>query len=179
MNSYAILAYWETTFKDVFATDTTDDLKMKIIRKAPLQDDPTRQAPYIVLGFDQTRDAKGIIIPDEPIEIGGSAWWKIHLELRAAPKVQTTRDKAYYLVDLLTYRIVHTLRSYGMVAGDANGAIMLQNRDWNFITELSPKVYGGESEWLSYVDIRFFQRVRETGPYPYLPYPDELEMPST
>ncbi len=176
MNLYPVLEYWEDIFAETFKNDTSDYLKMSVIKKFPFQEDPTVKAPYLLLGVDERqRDKAGIVVPDEPIEIGGSAWWKIHLHIRAAPKLVTKADKAYYLVDLLTQRVVYKLRekSFGVALGQGNLALM--NRDWHFITGISPKVYGGEQQWLSYVDIYFYQRVYELGPFPYGDYPDDLE----
>lgn len=177
MNFFYILNYWVEVFQEQFKSETSDELKMKIVKKFPFQDDPTRTAPYFLIGLDDRREEEGIAVPDDPIEIGGSAWWKVYFKIRVAPKVVTTSDKAYYLVDLLARRTVYVLRSNGLITVPGQGAISMQNLDWNYISAISPKVYGGEREWLSYVDIYFHQRVRETGPFPYGDYPEELEYP--
>jgi hypothetical protein len=176
MNFYPVITHWQEIFKERFKDETTDALKMKVVDKMPFQDDPTRVAPYITIGLDERRLEAGISVPEEPIEIGGPARWKVYLRIRAAPKVAKSADLAYYYVDLLTHRIVYTLREKALLRAAGQGNIILANRDWNFINGISPKVYGGDREWLSYVDIYWTQQVKETGSYPYGEYPGDLDV---
>ncbi len=149
-----VLDYWRDLFIEKLKDDTDDELKMVVVKKAPFQDDPIRKAPYLLIGEDID---KGVVLESQQ-EIGGSVWWIANLKIRASPKSQKTPERAYYLVELLGQRIVWLLRKYSFAHPSGQGIPSLQNRDWNFIVKITHKVYGGESEWLSYVEIEFFQR---------------------
>jgi hypothetical protein len=171
MNITSVLDHWIEIFAARLQEGTSDDLRMNVIKKFPFQDDPIRKAPYLLIG-EHPDDG---IVPDLPTEIGGTAWWRLNLRIKAAPKPTKSADRAYYLVDLLGQRIVHTLRSNALLGQTISvPGLQLSNRDWNFITKVTHKVYGGESEWLSYVEIEFFQRAQELGPFPYGAYPEDF-----
>lgn len=165
----SVLDYWVDIFTVALRDDTTDELKMNLIKKAPFQDDPVRQAPYLLIGEN---DYKGVV-PHAVVEIGGPMNWDVYLSIKASPKVQKTTQRAYYLVDLLAQRIVYLIRQHSMTQAQY-GNVQLQNRDWMLIEKVHHKVYGGEGEWLSYARVDFFQRVSEVGPYPYGAYPGTI-----
>jgi len=158
-----VLNYFEQVFKTAFIDETTDALRMALVQKRPFQDDPTRTAPYLILTFDE---AKGTIPdPDTPPEIGGPTYWKMFLKVKAAPKVQTSREEAYRLVGLLSMRVSYVLRQQYMAQPVfANGG-MMRLYNWLMIDKVVTHVYGGEREWLSYAEVYFFVRLAE--PYPF------------
>ncbi len=166
-----ILDHWVEEFTERLKDDTSDALKANFIEKDPYQRDPVRDAPYIHIGIGE----KGIE-PEGLAEIGGSSWWVAHLTIKAAPKSQKTKERAYYLADLLGQRILWILRNESLTIVLApQGTGRLFNRDRGVIERIYPKVYGGEGEWLSYVEVTFFQRIREVGPAPYGAFPGDIE----
>jgi hypothetical protein len=172
MNVTSVLDHWIEIFTTRFIEDTSDDLRLAVVKKFPFQDDPIRKAPYLLVGEDFDLG----VVPELATEIGGTAWWRLNLKIKAAPKPAKSADRAYYLVDLLGRRIVYTLREKALVGQTiALPGVQLSNRDWNFVTKVAHKVYGGESEWLAYVEIDFFQRAQELGPFPYGAYPGDFE----
>jgi hypothetical protein len=157
------LTFFEELFTTAFVDETSDALRMEIVQKRPFQDDPTRKAPYLILTFDED---KGLIPdPDTPPEIGGPTYWKLHLKVRAAPKVQKDRETAYTLVSVLMMRVMYTLRNSYLQHPVFAGGVYLNNYNWLLITKSVPHVYGGEREWLSYVDVHFYVRLAEPNPY--------------
>jgi hypothetical protein len=165
-----LLDFWVQTFTTQLMTHTEDDLRMTVVKKAPFQDDPTRKAPYLLMSIDEDLG----LVPDSPSEIGGPLRWQLHLKLRAAPKVVSTVDRAYHLVDVLSMRVCHIIRAHTFDHPTALNGSCMDNRDWFTITKVMPKVYGGEREWLSHVDVFFFARIKEPGPAPYGTYPNNL-----
>lgn len=165
-----VLDFWVRTFTTELMHNTEDDLRMVVVKKAPFQDDPTRKAPYLLLSIDEDHG----LVPDTPIEIGGHLRWSLHLKLRAAPRVVSSVDRAYHLVDVLSMRVCRILREHTFDQPLAPNGAFMDNRDWFTIAKVLPKVYGGEREWLSYVDIHFVVRIKEPGPPPYGSYPDKL-----
>jgi hypothetical protein len=158
-----VLNYFEGVLYNALVNETNDALRMALVQKRPFQEDPTRTAPYTVLTFDEE---KGMIPdPDTPPEIGGPTYWKLFLKIKAAPKVQVNREEAYRLVGILAMRILYLLRQqYRSQPTFLNGGRM-QNYNWLMVDKVITHVYGGEREWLSYADIRFFVRVVEPNPY--------------
>lgn len=167
-----ILDHWVTIFQTRLQENTDDGLKLKVVKKLPFQDDPIRQSPYLVIGENEQLGIK----PENLGEIGGSSWWIVNLYIKAAPSPATTPDRAYYLVDLLSRRITYTIREMSLPGQQVEiPGLYLFNRDWHVIQQVKHKVYGGEREWLSYVEINFFQYAMELGPHPYGKYPGDFE----
>jgi hypothetical protein len=158
-----LLDFWLEVFTRELMHDTNDELRMIIVKKAPLQEDPTRKAPYLIMHTDEEKGLE----PVGPQEIGGPLRWKVHMKMRAAPKVATTVDRAYHLVDVLTSRICHLLRQETFAHPEGINGAMMDNWNWLIVDKVKPKVYGGEREWLSYVDIEFHCFMREPGPFPF------------
>lgn len=165
-----ILDFWVGIFTTELMHNTEDELRMVVVKKAPFQDDPIRKAPYLLVSIDEEFG----MVPDHPMEIGGHLRWSLHLKLRAAPRVVTTVDRAYHLVDILNQRVCYLLRQHTFDQPEAANGGFMDNRDWFTITKVMPKVYGGEREWLSYVDIHFIVKIKEPGPPPYGIYPEKL-----
>jgi len=168
-----LLSFWVETLGKKLKDETNDELKLKICKKSPFQDDPIRQAPYLLIGENED-PGKGIT-QESLFEIGGTFWWIAHMRIKASPRSQKTSDRAYYLVDLLGQRIIYLLRLNSFAHPHRHGAPLMDNRDWTFITQVYHKVYGGEGEWLSYVQIDFYNRVSEKGPFPYGEYPGTID----
>lgn len=166
-----VLNFWLQVFEEELRNNVDDDLRLVIVKKAPFQEDPTRKAPYLLLDVNEE---KGL----EPMqqEIGGRNPWKLNMILRAAPRVQTSAEAAYHLVDILTMRLMNVIRvhSFDTVNIEANGGY-ISNSTWNLIDGIYPKVYGGEREWLSYVVIHFWTGVAE--PARYSQFPTSTERP--
>ena len=172
-----VLDYWVAIFQEQFVDNTADELTMKIVKKKPFQEDPTVKAPYILIGWNPEKalvPAKLSTGEREYPQIGGGVPWTMHLTLRAAPKVVKTADQAYALIGQLTQRCMHILRKHALEEVDLLGSTTISNYDWLVIDSVTPKIQGGDREWLSHVDIEFHQRVLEK--YPFGTYVSELEL---
>lgn len=153
-----VLDFWCETFSTELIENTDDQLALKVCQKGPFQDDPTRKAPYLILSIDEE---KGMIPDNKDLEVGGGIPWTVYLKVRAAPKVVNTAEKAYTLVDLLAHRILHVIQVHSFVQPSIAGVSFVQNYDQLNIDKLVPKVYGGEREWLSYVEVYFHTRIKQ------------------
>jgi hypothetical protein len=167
-----LLTFWLDIFTTELQENSDDELKMTLLKRAPMQEDPVRKAPWLVIS-ENDDTGKGFQV-DPLREIGGGHWWIGHLRIKAAPKVQKTAERAYYLCDVLGQRIIYLLRQYSL-GQPVRGNVMMENTDWFIIDNVSHKVTGGEGEWISYVTIEFHNRVSERGPFPFGTYPSELE----
>ncbi len=176
-----VLDYWIDVFTRELQENTDDPLKMTVVKRAPLQDDPIRKAPYLTLTIPEEGIVpEGLVVgKDHHIfsqEIGGSQWWIVPIRLVAAGKSQKTSDRAHYVLNLLTYRILHVIRRNALTIYDApQGVLRMENRDWNIFRRIYPHVSGGEGEWQNKVEIDYIARCREIGPFPYGVYPGDYE----
>ena len=163
-----VLDYWVTTFTEKFKREA-EDMRFQVVQKAPFQDDPLRKAPYLSIGINDDPN-KGL----QPVvhgEIGGAAYWKVHMRAIAQPKPQRTLDMAYSQLDLLTQRMIYIIQDRTFAHPTAQNLAFMDNFDWFTIDAIQPKVYGGEGEWLAKLEVLFYTQVKQPGPYPYGQYP--------
>ncbi len=166
----AALDFYVNLFTEAFVENGDDALKMSVVQKRPFQDDPTRKAPYLILHFDEEKGTQ----PDTELkyEIGGPTYWKVFLKLKAAPKVQTSREKAYTLSDVLLQRTLWVLRNAYRQHTETLAGATLWQLDWNFITKASIHMAGGEREWLPHIEVYWYHRVQE--PHRFGTYVSEI-----
>jgi hypothetical protein len=165
----AVLDLWIPVFTEGLKTNISDELKLTLIKKAPFQEDPIKQAPYLLIGENEDKG----VVPAKNVEIGGPMTWDVHLRIKAAPKVQKTSERAYYLSDLLGQRIVYLIQKNSLDLGDY-GRFQVHSHDWLVIDSIVHRIYGGEGEWLSYVKVDFSIGVRSPGPYPFGEFPGDI-----
>jgi hypothetical protein len=167
-----VVDYWLTIFDEALRENTDDELKLNVLKRSPLQDDPIREAPYLLMKEDYEKG----IAPKDLGEIGGSFWWRAPFIIVAAPRSQQTQDRAHYLVNLLSYRLVYVIRKNALkIVEGPQGVLEMQNLTWHVITAVRRKVTGGEGEWQSRVEIEMVCDLREAGPFPYGTYPGDIE----
>lgn len=170
---YDVLIFWKETFAEALRDDVGDLLRLSTIKIGPLQDDPIYNAPYLLVGID---DEKGMQAA-EWREIGGPMRWKLHLFVKAAPRMQPSIERLLYYLDALTKRIVSTIIRQGvrrLSMENGGDALMISEYD---ISAIYPNIFGGEREWNGSVRVEFAHLVEFSAPSPFVPFPDDVFAP--
>lgn len=149
-------------FKTALVTNilVADPLRLNVLKVAPLQDDPTQTAPYLVYGLDEL---KGIILmPHElvkqygDIEIGGPIRYLYHYTATCGTPFQSTREACLAQINNLANRVVRTLIDHfalsDIIPGvsemmSADGGIRLEGANKMLVDTILPTLEGGEQTW--------------------------------
>ncbi len=155
----SILNKLVSLFTAEFATGAggDPDLALNLCELAPFQDDPTEQAPYIIVGIDPQQGR--IIDPIHDIEIGGGVKWMNFISIVAGTPMVTTKAKVYEHVAKFNDAILRVLFTKidldSLVS--ANGE-RIQATNEEMIDADVCKVFGGETTWFGQarIDLHFF-----------------------
>jgi hypothetical protein len=137
-----------------------DFLALRTLKKAPLQDDPTLTAPYLVYQKDPEMGIK-IMSSEEcaiygSAEIGGPQRYLLYLNATCGTPLTTNREEADNNINNLTSRVMNVLAEYFDLSGftrdalqspDLSRVIEGANSYYMFYKENRTRIYGGESTW--------------------------------
>jgi hypothetical protein len=145
-----VLDYLVTAFTQEMRTTiaTSDPLRLQLIGRAPLQDDPTDVAPFVLVGLDYERGR----IPDpfhEP-EIGSGPAWLNFFRILGRVVPQESKETAYTATAALNSRAIATILKHhrdleSLVAEDGERVFDCCYPD--LITNNIVRPFGGENEW--------------------------------
>ena len=125
---------------------TNDINRLKLIRKAPLQDDPTKVAPFVVVGMDTDRGR--VMDPIHPREIGGGIRWCNFFKIVGRTPVHRTRDTAYENIGIVNDRALRVvLKNWDLSGLTADNGEIVTHSTPNLIGQNVFKIYGGDNEW--------------------------------
>jgi hypothetical protein len=140
------LEYLVDVYTIEMQTNVNDALKVVRVTIAPLQDDPTRVAPFIAIGPDNDRGR--IIDPLHEREIGGGMKWMNFFKIAGRIPQQSNRQDAYEKIGELNSRSLAVLRKYwdlnGLTSDDGESIF---GSTANLIGMNKVRILGGDTEW--------------------------------
>lgn len=156
----SILSTLQTMFTQEMQTKVTgDDLALKVCKQAPLQDDPTAVAPYLVYEKDPEQGVQHMKHQDIHIygdaEIGGPLRYLVYFRAICGTPLATTREQAQKDINNVMSRAMNALAYYFDLSGlagsvtspDLSRVIEGANQYYMFTQEQRTRIYGGESTW--------------------------------
>ena len=166
----SIFSTLNAMFTQTLQTNVLGDfLALRTLKKAPLQDDPTLTAPYLVYQKDPEMGIKTIRGEDERIygsaEIGGPLRYLLYMDATCGTPLTTTREEADNNINNLASRVMNALATYFDLSGftgnvlespDMSRLIEGANPLLMFYKECRTRIYGGESTW--YGEARIYWR---------------------
>lgn len=145
---------------------TSDPLRARRVEKYPLQDDPTTQAPYIIVAPDVERGQ--IPDPEMPPEIGGGTWWVDFYQVEGRIPKQVSKNAAYTAIGTFRDRILRALITYGNLDG-----VTTDDSKWYIwksgagpdgpIARSRVRVFGGDREFYGEALFELYYRSYYTG----------------
>lgn len=154
----SILNALQTIFQSDLITTipTSDSLRLNRLDLAPLQDDPTQVAPYLVYAPAYKIGRMPLDVDDDGWEIDGPQSWITFMTAMAGTPKQTTKLAAYSYINELTRRVERSVvRHYdlsnilapGMLySGDRTEWIDSMRPDRMWVRTLR-RAYGGDNEF--------------------------------
>lgn len=138
-----------------------DPLQLRVLRQAPLQDDPTLSAPYLVYAPDE-REEKGTmrIKPGSELdteygsaEIGGPLRYIQYYTATCGTPLKTAREDARAAIANLTARVVLVLQNFFELTGVLGPGVLtspdqmvrLEGNHPYLVDRTTTRIYGGES----------------------------------
>src|ERR1700738_5064126 len=104
-----------------------DALALRTLKKAPLQDDPTLTAPYLVYQKDPDMGIKIMSSEEERIygsaEIGGPNRYLLYMNATCGSPLATTREEADNAINNLVSRTMNALAEYFDLSGFTKSAL--------------------------------------------------------
>jgi len=157
----SILSTLQILFTQQLITHVSGDvLALKVLKQAPLQDDPTAVAPYFVYEKNPDKGTQRITHHEEHIygsaEIGGPIRALISFHGICGTPLATTKEQAQRDINNLMSRIMNALTTYfdlsgvvghGLTSPDMSRIIEGANQFYMFDEDIKTRVYGGESTW--------------------------------
>ncbi len=158
-----ILTALGLVFKQELVTNLQagDILSLKTLKVAPLQDDPTLVAPYLVYAPDPDNGYRLMDASEEAIygcaEIGGPVRFLRFYRALCGTPIVGTREQALGAINNLTTRIVGTLMQYFDLAGvvavgplvSADKSHIIEGANSRLIDGVTTKLEGGEQTWFT------------------------------
>lgn len=158
-----ILVALGLVFKQELITKTApgDILSLKTLKVAPLQDDPTLVAPYLVYAPDPDKGYRLMSHEEEHIygcaEIGGPIRFLRFYKALCGTPIVGTRESALGAINNLTTRIVGTLMQYFDLAGvvavgplmSADNSHLIEGANQRLVDGVTTKLEGGEQTWFT------------------------------
>ena len=145
-----VLDFFVEAFTDELQTQVSadDPLRLQLAARAPLQDDPTVVAPFVIVGLDYERGR----IPDpvhEP-EIGSGPKWLSFFRVLGRVAPQDSKEAAYLAAASLNSRAIGALlrRHRDLESLRANdGEYVFDCCYPDLILKNVVRPFGGENEW--------------------------------
>jgi hypothetical protein len=146
-----------------------DFLALRTLKKAPLQDDPTLTAPYLVYQKDPEMGIRMMSGEEQKIygaaEIGGPQRYLLYMDATCGTPLTSNREEADNNINNLASRVMNVLAEYFDLSGFTRDALMSPDMSriieganpWTmFYKECRTRIYGGESTW--YGEARIYWR---------------------
>lgn len=152
-----ILDALQALYTTELITNVTDDLRLVTLKPAPLQDDPTRVAPFLVYAPAPELGRQPVTNPEQGgFGIGAHELWRVHFKgLCGTPQVGS-REEAYAAIEELASRVeVATLKHYALndvlapgqlASADGSQWIDAANPAHTW-TRSVPLIFGGGTQW--------------------------------
>jgi hypothetical protein len=151
-----ILTALGTVFKAELQTNigSADVLKLRRLDQAPLQDDPTKTAPYLV--YSTMPGAWEAMSDLDIAEIGGGVLYEIRMAATCGTPRTTSKPDANQAINTLADRITGVLTKHYDLSGILSGGVLASSDGTKFIDAMSPQMlelgiqrrtYGGGAEW--------------------------------
>ena len=155
----AIIDELVTIYTAQMLTGISDNLKLQLVEMAPLQEDVTAVAPYVVIGLKQ--DKGRILDPMHDNEVGMGLKWMNFFEIGGRIPAYTTKTEAYAAIGKLNSRAVKVIADYyslnGITSDDGEAVF---GATTELIDRNITRVYGGDNEWYGQfrIDVHFFSQ---------------------
>lgn len=139
-----------------------DTLSLKTLKVAPLQDDPTLAAPYLVYAPDPDKGFRLMDHHEEVIygcaEIGGPVRYLHFYQARVGVPIVGTREVALGTINNLITRVVGTLMMYFDLSGviavgpmmSADSSKLIEGANQRLVDMAKTHLEGGEQTWFAY-----------------------------
>lgn len=155
-----------TLYTTEMQTDVSDALKLTLIEKAPLQDDVTLVAPFVIVAFDFDK-GRMLDTYHEP-EISGGLNWINHFIVVGRIPIYDSKTAAYAAIGELNEKalrvLIHHYNLDGVVAD--NGESVCYS-GLNLIDVNRIRTFGGENEWYGEFSIEFHYYSQESSTQTY------------
>jgi hypothetical protein len=136
------------------AIDEDDSLRLKLVSKAPFQDDPTTRAPFIIVGYNDDQGSE--LDPFHDPEVGGGVRWMHPFVLWGGTPRKSSRTLCYAAINSLKRRAIRVLYDHENLDDLASGSgEYLDVGTWDMIDLATSRIFGGESEWYGEMRIEF------------------------
>ncbi len=153
-----------TALQTIFTTElmglSGDSLSLNVLKEAPLQDDPTQVAPYLVYSPDRAKGFR-IMTREEctlygDSEIGGPLRVLRFFTATCGVPFYSTRNATYAAINNLTWRVYRVLIKYFDLAGvNSYGPLMSPDQTevieganpYHMFEGASTTLEGGEQTW--------------------------------
>lgn len=155
-----VLLALQTIFQQELQTKVAGDpLALKTLKPAPLQDDPTLAAPYLVYGPDFEKGERPVTREEEReygcLEIGGPLRFLRFYTATCGTPIVTTREVCYAQINNLKTRVMQVLLRYQDLSGVLEvGPLESQDRSRRIegqnpllIDCSRTRIKGGEQTW--------------------------------
>lgn len=154
----------------------TDTLALKLLQVAPLQNDPTLVAPYLIYGQDFEKGTVPVVDGRFEreygcVEIGGPQRFVSYWSVTVGTPFTPTRESCYQQISNLTTRASKVLTHYYDLANtimpgmlmSADQSIRIEGANILLIDKIRKRLEGGEDTWFGQGIIEFH--------YPVVWYP--------
>jgi hypothetical protein len=140
--------------QELITNVSTDTLALRTLKLAPLQDDPTTTAPYLVFEKDPNKGVRKMDKGEEEreygcAEIGGPLRYLLFYEATCGTPLATTRDDAQAAINNLVSRIMNVIARHYDLSGlrSQDAARLVEGANAYLIDNATTRIYGGESTW--------------------------------
>lgn len=136
-----------------------DLLSLRTLKQAPLQDDPTSSAPYLVYEKDPEKGSRRMKGEEEAeygsAEIGGPLRYMLFYRATCGTPLTTNQVDAQASINNLVSRIMNVIARHFDLAGiNTLGSLfsedmsrLIDGSNMYLIDDARTRVYGGESTW--------------------------------
>lgn len=138
------------THEMIDGVPANDPLKLNRLIEIPLQDDPTRVAPYLVYG--PAYELGRLITGETGFEIGAGPLWRTYFKAIVGTPQQNTRNAAYKAINELTRRAERAIFKHYDLSNVSAPGILFSEDGSEFIDAMNPermytrtlrRIYGG------------------------------------
>lgn len=170
---YKIVLALQQIFKDELQTPypLSDKLRLKRLDYAPLQDDPTKVAPYLVHGpaIDLGEQPN-----EEQSEIGNSTAWYLPWRATCGIPRQAKKEDAYKMIGTLTSRVKHSVIRHHNLANILAAGPLVSDDGLQKVEGTNPllmwlgtkrRIYGGQGEFYGEGLMYWIYVYRDTLPF--------------
>lgn len=138
-----------------------DPLRLLRCEEAPLQDDPTTEAPFVLVMADP--EMGSIPDPDVPYESGGGPKWVNFVRVVGRTPATETKTEARYLIGSLKRRLIIALWKHWNLTDlvcDSGEEVYFLSPIHNIGRAVS-RIMGGDGEWYGEVRVLLMYHTEE------------------